>query len=210
MSTDGVREQNKRRVTEQALALFEQRGIFNTKISEIAAASGLTERSVYRYFESKADLVLDAALLFWKSGVDAAEKAFQGGIVDHLSGAAQIEAILWAYAGLFFTDRRKLIFIHEAEIFLHHEGMHGQAKGRPPAPYKSFSAPLSRAIARGVADGSIRSDLDLEALYYSTYDSLLGLLQKMAISSEYQPIDDKLAAARLREFCKLLTSAFLD
>lgn len=206
---EGVREQNKRRVTEQALELFVHRGIFNTKITEIAEASELTERSVYRYFETKADLVLEAALLFWRSGVAAADEIYLSGLASRHSGAEQIEAILLSYAELYFAARKKLIFIHEAEIFLHHEGLHGQAQGRPPAPYKSFSAPLARAIACGIADGSVRADLDLESLYYSTYDSLLGLMQKMAISNEFAPIDEGLARTRLTDFCKLLTSAFL-
>ncbi|MGI5984799.1 MAG: TetR/AcrR family transcriptional regulator [Clostridiales bacterium] len=210
MSLDELREQNKRKVIETALACFVERGIFNTKITDIAKAAGLTDRSVYRYFESKADLVLEAALLFWDSNVKKAEDVYINSNVMHLSGAEQIKEILLAYSHLYFSDRKKLIFIHEAEIYLCHERKSSQIRNRPPAPYSSFSAPLSKAIKCGTEDGSVRTDINLEAFYYNSYDSLLGLMQKMAISNEYTPISDENAERRLRDFCEILTASFIN
>ena len=58
------REKNIRLVTEVALDCFLANGIEKTKVADIALRSGLTERSVFRYFETKADLVLAASLLY--------------------------------------------------------------------------------------------------------------------------------------------------
>lgn len=55
MSLEEVRAQNIRLVTEKALDCFINNGIANTTVSDIAKASGLTERSVYRYFTTKSD-----------------------------------------------------------------------------------------------------------------------------------------------------------
>ena len=44
------REKNIRLVTEKALDCFLENGIEKTKIADIARLSGLTERSVFRYF----------------------------------------------------------------------------------------------------------------------------------------------------------------
>ncbi len=49
MSLEELREQNIRLVTEKALECFIKNGINNTRVSEIAAESGLTQRSVFRY-----------------------------------------------------------------------------------------------------------------------------------------------------------------
>ena len=65
MPHEEQREKNIRLVTEKALDCFLENGIEKTKISDIAQLSGLTERSVFRYFETKADLVLAASLLYW-------------------------------------------------------------------------------------------------------------------------------------------------
>ena len=61
MSLDELKTQNIRTVTEKALVCFIKNGITNTKVSEIAKAAGLTERSVYRYFPTKSDIVISAA-----------------------------------------------------------------------------------------------------------------------------------------------------
>ena len=63
MPHEEQREKNIRLVTEVALDCFLANGIEKTKVADIALRSGLTERSVFRYFETKADLVL-ACLLY--------------------------------------------------------------------------------------------------------------------------------------------------
>ena len=61
MLPEELRERNKRQTVERALELFIRQGVEQTTIREIAAAAGLTERSVYRYFESKAAVILASA-----------------------------------------------------------------------------------------------------------------------------------------------------
>ena len=62
VSSPGRREENKQRTRsalEQAAArLFEQRGFEATTVRDIAAAAGVGERTFFRYFPSKEDLVL--------------------------------------------------------------------------------------------------------------------------------------------------------
>ncbi|MEV6103954.1 TetR family transcriptional regulator [Streptomyces sp. NPDC051940] len=62
MSATGLREQKKaatRQALQQAaLLLFEEHGFERTTVKDIAAAAGVTERTFFRYFPSKEDLVL--------------------------------------------------------------------------------------------------------------------------------------------------------
>ena len=60
MSLQEVREQNIALVTQTALACFVENGIDKTTIRDIAHRAGLTERSVYRYFATKDELVVAA------------------------------------------------------------------------------------------------------------------------------------------------------
>ena len=52
--------------TEKALECFIENGIEKTKVSDIARRSGLTERSIFRYFATKTDIVIAAAFLYWE------------------------------------------------------------------------------------------------------------------------------------------------
>ncbi|MFD5710856.1 helix-turn-helix domain-containing protein [Streptomyces pharetrae] len=47
---------------EAAHRMFEERGYARTTVRDIAAAAGVTERTFFRYFPSKEDLVLDEVL----------------------------------------------------------------------------------------------------------------------------------------------------
>lgn len=200
------REANKRKVIDQALFCFVEQGIENSKVSEIAERVGLTERSVFRYFATKADLVLETALLLWDQYMDLA--AAQTSRDEQLCGADQVHYVLRQYAHLYFTHRNELIFIHEAEAYLNRCGKAMLLDKKPPAPYEDCAGPLSAAIHRGVEDGSVRSDVNLANLYYNTYDSLLGLIQKLAIGGWSDETYEKLAKERLEDFCALLADAY--
>lgn len=201
------KETNRTRVIRQALACFVDRGIEATRVSDVAALAGLTERSAFRYFEPKADLVLETALLFWQEAMAHGRTAEGLHETEALCGAAQIFPVLQGYAELYFTHRQELIFVHEAEAYLYRHGKALLMRSRPPAPFEACQGPLSRAIHRGMADGSVRTDVNLAHLYDSTYDALLGLIQKMAIG-ERQPADAQEDRARLNAFCRLLADAY--
>ena len=142
------KQNNKNRVIQHALVCFIDQGIDGTTIAEIAERAGLTERSVYRYFSSKSDLVLETALLFWEDAMNRAAALYDSGLFSDLCGAEQIRMILRAYAELYFTEPEKLIFVHEAEIYLYKYELSRLSGNMPPAAYHEFRAPLARAIRR--------------------------------------------------------------
>ncbi len=197
---------NKNKVVLQALRAFIEQGVDATTVAGIAAAAGLTERSVYRYFPTKAELVLETALLFWGETVKQADAVYDSGAFSGMSGAEQIRAVLRAYAELYFTEREKLIFVHEAELYLYKHDMGSLNKNKPPAPYHEFRAPLAKAIRHGIEDGSVLNNENMELLYYNAYDALLGLIQKTSINSPN--MDATTAKQRIEHFCDLLTKSF--
>ncbi|MFC3452672.1 TetR/AcrR family transcriptional regulator [Amycolatopsis speibonae] len=58
----GIRERTRRAIQreigEAALALFLERGYDNTTIADVAAAVGMSQRSVFRYFRTKEEIVV--------------------------------------------------------------------------------------------------------------------------------------------------------
>lgn len=198
------RDTNKERVIRQALSCFVEKGIEATKISDIAKLAGITDRSIYRYFSTKADLVLETALLFWSEAMERVEAQAQLELDGDICGAACISKILCGYASLYFTHRQVLIFVHEAEAYLNRCGKAMLVENKPPFAFEECEGPLSAAIHKGVADGSIRTDIDLPSLYYNTYDTLLGLIQKLAIGDRNNAADDENARIRLEQFCVMM------
>lgn len=202
------KEANRQRVIVCALECFIEKGIEASKVSEIADRAELTERSVFRYFATKVDLVLESLLLFWAQSTELADENRQAQKTDTASGIEQIRFVLQGYADLYFTHRKEMIFVHEAEAYLNRCGKALFMQNKPPAPYADCVGPLSKAIHLGVQDGTVRQDINLENLYYNTFDAMLGLIQKMAIAGRSDAIYEQQARQRLDDFCELLVNAY--
>ena len=118
MSLDELKTQNIRTVTEKALVCFIKNGITNTKVSEIAKTAGLTERSVYRYFPTKSDIVISAAFCYWERAKEYIAWELDTHDYEHLSGIEQISIILKSYANILFIDPEGIRFSLDAEVAL--------------------------------------------------------------------------------------------
>lgn len=208
MSLLDIRIQNRQTVIEIALKCFIEDGIEQSKISYIAKRAGLTERSIYRYFENKAELVFEAALCFWNENTSKIEQECVGRM-PQISGLESIREVLLAYGEIYFISRQKLIFIHEAEFYLNKCGKSGLLENKPPVLFEKSNGPLAEAIRRGLADGTVNPKANIELLYFNAFDALLGLMQKLALSYDDDSMGEKLSARnRIRSLCTALTNSF--
>ena len=48
---------------------------------------------------------------------------------------------------------------------------------------------MARAIRKGLADGSISPEVDVKELYYNSYDSILGIMQRLSIGGTPSAVD---------------------
>ena len=73
------------RLAEAALALYAERGFENTTVAEIAERAGLTERTFFRHFTDKREV------LFWGAG--ALQELFVNAVANAPEGSSPIDAI---------------------------------------------------------------------------------------------------------------------
>ena len=205
MSLEELRERNKSLVIEKALELFIKSGIDNTKIKDIAKSAGLTERSAYRYFDTKTDLVQEAAYLFWNNTLEEIRGRVEASRISELPGIEQIRALLYRYSNMYFENRLGVLFTLEAEMYLYSAGR-SKTLNRPPEKFDTSKSPLVLAIRRGLEDGSVSSEVDAKELYYNSYDSILGVMQKLALeASGFTELDNR---QRMKHLCDLFVRAF--
>src|ERR1700704_1209214 len=89
------------RLEQAALALFGERGFENTTVAEIAARAGLTERTFFRYFADKREV------LFWCAG--ALQELLVSAVASAPDSASPIDAVTAALeaAGALLQERRE-------------------------------------------------------------------------------------------------------
>lgn len=206
MSQGELRQQNIQHVIETALACFLEQGIEKTSVGEIARRAGLTERSLFRYFKKKTDIVLAAAYLYWNRVIARMEARLpENG--EPRTGLEDVGTLLMAYSNLFLEDPNGIRFTLDAELVLDAAGKNSQIRNRLPEPYESSNGPVARAIRKGLADGSIGPDVDVRELYYNSYDAILGLMQRLSIGGT--PSAGELDYhSRMKRLCAMFVDAF--
>ena len=85
---EGLRERKKRlmrqRLSDTATLMFMERGFDAVRVAEVAAACGVSEKTVFNYFPTKESLILDR--------LEPAMAALREGLTDR--GVAPVEAVL--------------------------------------------------------------------------------------------------------------------
>ena len=178
MPHEELREKNIRLVIENALDSFLENGIEKTKIADVARRSGLTERSVFRYFETKADLVLAASLLYWNRILALIDRMSHENSDGGTTGLEDAANVLVCYSMLYHLDPKGMRFTLDAELTLQAAGRLHEIKTEP---FETSGGPMAKAIRKGLADGSISPEVDVKEIYYNSYDAILGIMQRLSI-----------------------------
>lgn len=103
------------RLTEAAMELFAERGYAKTTVEDIAARAGLTERTFFRYFTDKREVLFGGAEGFQKTIVDAVRSAPKS--------SSPLDAVVDAWASMsdVFEERRPFARKRGALIAAHPE-----------------------------------------------------------------------------------------
>jgi AcrR family transcriptional regulator len=90
----------RRRLQQAAMELYSQRGFEETTVAEIAARAGLTERTFFRHFADKREVLF--------GGSDLLEQGIVAALAAAPTSASPMEAVTagLAAAGAFFTSER--------------------------------------------------------------------------------------------------------
>jgi len=130
------------RLEQAALALYGERGFENTTVAEIAARAGLTERTFFRYFADKREV------LFWGAG--ALQELLVSAVASAPDSAAPIDAVAAALeaAGALLQERREFALQRQTVIAANTE-----LQERELVKLASLSAALAGTLRRrGVSD----------------------------------------------------------
>ena len=130
------------RLEQAALALYGERGFENTTVAEIAERAGLTERTFFRYFADKREV------LFWGAGT--LQELLVSAVVSAPDSAAPIDAVGAALeaAGALLQERRESARQRQIVIAANTE-----LRERELIKLASLSAALADALRqRGVRD----------------------------------------------------------
>lgn len=134
-----------KRLQQAAMQLYAKRGFDETTVAEIAAQAGLTERTFFRHFADKREVLF--------AGSDQLEEAIVSALANAPAGTAPIDAaaIGLEAAGHFFTSERRDYSRRRQAII----SANAELRERELIKLASLTSAIAEALRhRGVADSA--------------------------------------------------------
>lgn len=185
------RERQHRRILDAASTLFDERGIDRVTMAEITAASGVQPSTMYRYFSNKDDVVWAILGDLMQEKSSHAKKTLQ----NAPNALARITALLELMADDLSHKRATVRFMAQFDaIYARNwpvDRLLSLESQIHPQPFQWFA----ELIRGGIADGSLRSDLDPDMTLHAVINAVIGAQRRLAslgnkIELEYGlPID---------------------
>lgn len=158
-STPFLRE----RILHSAAVLFAQKQFDRVLIDEIAARAGVGKGSVYRQFRSKEELY--AAVVI--DGFGQLREEIRSALDNTTTVEDQVATIVRHTLGFFWTRRQFFALLHDPRALpRRHERLYD-------AQRQKFTALISDVLLTGIANGSVRANLDTRI----AAEVLLGMLR---------------------------------
>lgn len=162
----------KERIIENALTLFHQNGIKSMTMSDIAAESGISKRTLYEVFHNKEDL-LEMCIIAHLRRVDQAKQAF----IDNSEDV--IDTMMHIYAQLLNNMRNvNKSFLHDLKKY--HLQLYKMIECKQEEGIY-FLFPL---LNKGVEQGLVRKDVNFEIILWLVKSQFKALMDDSYIPTD--------------------------
>ena len=169
-----LRGERRRQIIEAALAVFAEKGFNAAKVSDVAARAGVSQGTIYLYFEGKEQLLVQALGAFFDD--------FGQGTISALeawpTSAGKLRALGWVLAEFAVEAGGLFTLFLEFWASSSHREESGQLWTSMLAKYKDLVVEL---VKEGVSNGEFKP-VDAESLVWAmmaTYDGLAAYVMLM-------------------------------
>ena len=193
------RERQRRKILDAAAKQFDESGIDRVTMAEITTASGVQPSTMYQYFSSKDDIVWAIVGELMQEQTENATEA----IKDAPHSLARIGALLEMMASDLSEHPDKVRFMAQFDAMYARdwpvERLLSLESQMHPDPFRFFS----ELIREGIADGSLRTDLDPDLTMHAVINAVIGAQRRLAsldskVEKEYGKRVDELLRESIR------------
>ena len=172
-------------LVDMATDLFMVRSISEVTIKDIAIAAQVGEATIYRYFGSKQNIVVHAAMKI--QGI--VSKDFFN-LEKGKNGFEKLKVFYESYYEIFIKHPDFYKFLNEFDAYVSVED--SSITNPYESAIDSYKNFYMDAYELGLKDGSIRKQNDIEMFYFSTTHALLELAKKLAFKKAVLNQDNRI------------------
>lgn len=200
---EGV-NRRKREVVEAAKLIFAEKSIEKATMQDIANKAEVGVASLYRYYSTKLDLVMEVALDYWEKDYVVVDTLLVG------TGIQQTSQVIDYFSKKFKENPEMLLFMEQFDAFI----SSCEKEQLPLEAYEkivtSNNALLTGIIEKGIRDGSIRVDVKAEDIGRTCVDLLMTLAQKLLIREQVLPSKGTFIASTALDVYKEMLIKYLE
>ena len=151
--------------------------------------------TLYRYFGTKTGIVIAAMTHLWNKLNDMFSGVFESSVFVSQTGLKQVKDLMRMYIVLFEAHKDFMRLLGEFDLMIIKEDIPRDQLADYEQSIMNFFDTYDAACKIGIADGTIRDDIDLK-LFYLSYGHALMELTKKLIKGEVLPSDNFAEGAR--------------
>ncbi|MGH4119883.1 TetR/AcrR family transcriptional regulator [Clostridium sp.] len=181
LEMDNQKEKRKEEVVIAAIQVFKEKGIDNSKMTDIAKRAEIGVATVYRYFNTKTEIVIAAAAILWEEKISILYDKFSEVDFMGINGADRVKVILNLFIDVYQKYPEFLSFLEHFDNFIVKESIPLETLGSYEEIIIDTKTAIFDAIDQGKKDGSIKSSIDNDSFYITITHSLMSLCQKLIL-----------------------------
>lgn len=184
------KEARKELIISSALELFLQKGISDTKITDIAEKSGVGVASVYRYFENKTNILICAATLFWQKEINKYYERYNRDEFKNLDGLEKIKSLLYSFLEIYNNEPEFFSFLEQFDNYIKTEHVPIELLKNYEENIIGLKDLILISIEQGKNEGLIKKNLNGNEFYITVTHSLMSLCQKLILRGDILESDN--------------------
>lgn len=174
------RAEKREKMLETGFRIFSEQVIEAVSMQDVANACGLGIATLYRYFKTKLSLVIAIGIRQWEDYYKEVEELYAERGGERMSAAEEFEFYLDCYVRLYKEHKDGLRFNRNFVTYVRHEG----ATAEQMKPYNDavnvFARKFHTLYAKAERDGTLRTDLPEDKLFFSSMYTMLSVAGKYA------------------------------
>ena len=188
-------EQRTQQILHSALELFYEKGIDDTSIEEVAKAANVGTATIYRYFETKAELAISVGIVYWQEIADKyigmmLQEEYRG-----LCGSRQLQQIFIILEKVLEEESLFLRFLQEFDIFVRKYKISKERLNDYEEKILNLKPYMTNALEKGLRDGSLAFSYTTDEIYFSVTHTLISLMQKLSLNGHILSSDERVGLA---------------
>ncbi len=170
-----------------AFTLFSKESIESVKFEDIAKESNIGAATVYRYFGSKPEMVIELATKKWIEHYKEVEEYYQKAGGDSMNAAEELEFFLDSFINLYRNHKDLLRFNRNFDTYVIHE----KCTEKQMKPYNDavsiFAEKFHTVYKKAQEDGTLSIKVSEKKLFVNIMYIMLSVAGKYAEGLVYPP-----------------------